>query len=157
MRYLATKHDNYPLMNSLFSNLEAHIPSSTKELSVPSRLLLTVDFDRAIEPVIRAPITEVVLFFLRSQDESWLNTIQEFERFISTSAKGYHTASRGWDANTHQLSIEGPPTYCCITIAGWDSVEAHEAFREREDCQAFLKKLMTPDVELLTWYHFEFK
>jgi len=80
-----------------------------------------------------APTTELVsLYFELSYpqadfDASWA----EFARLFNENAKGFHGCAGGWSIEeVEREDIEGGKARVFLAALGWDSVEAHMAFRE---------------------------
>ena len=80
-----------------------------------------------------APTTELAsLYFELSYrqadfDASWA----EFARLCNENAKGFHGCTGGWSIeDVEREDIDGGKARVFLAALGWDSVEAHMAFRE---------------------------
>ena len=80
-----------------------------------------------------APTTELVsLYFELSYPQADFNASwAEFARLCNENAKGFHGCAGGWSIEDVQREdVEGGKARVFLAALGWDSVEAHMAFRE---------------------------
>ena len=84
-----------------------------------------------------APVTEFVTFYLPSSTSSddktaFHNKTSELAKVFQQHAKGFRGVSGGWIVEEVEHPTVG--TGCGYAVAvGWDSVEAHLAFRETQE------------------------
>lgn len=80
-----------------------------------------------------APVTEVATFYLDSKSSSFETNARKFEKVITEgSAEGLLGASSGWSVEDieHEKLGAGNKGKAWVLVVGWQSKEAHIAFRE---------------------------
>ena len=80
-----------------------------------------------------APTTELATLYFEPSypqadfDAGWA----EFARLFNENAKGFHGCAGGWSIEeVEREDVEGGKARVFLAALGWDSVEAHMAFRE---------------------------
>ncbi|KAI0140655.1 hypothetical protein BJ166DRAFT_597882 [Pestalotiopsis sp. NC0098] len=97
-------------------------------------LNLSLGLNRPLEDILRAPIVEPVFFFFSNADPKWAKSIERSDQVTKYTAKGYIGSAWGWAADgVHHTSLGQAEGRCFVVISGWESVEAHEAFRKTDE------------------------
>lgn len=97
-------------------------------------LNLSLGLNRPLEDILRAPIVEPVFFFFSNADPEWAKSIERSDQVTKYTAKGYIGSAWGWAADgVHHTSLGQAEGRCFVVISGWESVEAHEAFRKTDE------------------------
>ncbi|KAI4600025.1 hypothetical protein KJ359_001126 [Pestalotiopsis sp. 9143b] len=97
-------------------------------------LNLSISLNRPLEDILKAPIVEPVFFFFSNADPEWAKSIERSDQVTKYTAKGYVGSAWGWAADgVHHSSLGQAEGRCFVVISGWDSVEAHEAFRKTDE------------------------
>lgn len=109
-----------------------------------------------------APATEVVGFYFSasvsdSEKSSFESNLDKFVKVMEEKAKGYRGAIGGWVIEeVEHPEIEGKAKLW-QTMARWDSVEAHMAFRETDDFKNNVHLLRPEFIKAVTMHHCRFQ
>lgn len=82
-----------------------------------------------------APVTELATFYLDSKSSSFESNARKFEEAVEGgSVEGYLGSSSGWSVEEveHEKLGAGSKGKAYMLAIGWQSKEAHMAFRETE-------------------------
>ena len=78
-----------------------------------------------------SPVTEVLTCYFEKEDEGFQSKFDQLIKAISDNADGFKGASGGWVVEEVEYEGEkGKKAY--VGLSGWESVEAHMAFRETQ-------------------------
>jgi heme-degrading monooxygenase HmoA len=117
-----TKSDEYgPFMQKLGETTMAGMPN-----------LHHVCFSTPVAKAAVAPITEMLtLYFTADVEKSSFESI--WERFVDVMSKnsvGYLGSTGGWVVE--DLTYDGQPGKAYVAVVGWESFQAHMAYRETQ-------------------------
>ncbi|KAF1352282.1 hypothetical protein BDV97DRAFT_397317 [Delphinella strobiligena] len=82
-----------------------------------------------------APVTELATFYLPSKTSSFQTNLERFEKASSESGtNGFLGITTGWSIEDveHEGFSEGKTGKSVLLAIGWDSIDAHMAFRETD-------------------------
>ena len=77
-----------------------------------------------------SPVTEVVTCYFEKENEGFQSKIDQLVKAISENAEGFKGAAGGWVFE--DVEYEGKKGKAYVWLLGWESVEAHMAFRETQ-------------------------
>jgi len=110
-----------PFMQKLGESVMAGMPN-----------LHHVRFSASVVEVVVAPITEMLTLHLPADvEKSSFESI--WERFIDITSKnsnGYLGNTGGWVVE--DLAYDGQPGKAYVAVIGWESIQAHMAYRETQ-------------------------
>ena len=100
-----------------------------------------------------SPVTEICHCHFEKEDDGFDSKVREMFKVISENAEGFKAASGGWALE--DVEYKGKKGKVYVGLLGWESVEAHVAFRET---QAFKDNihLLTDDILGLELHHTKF-
>ncbi|GAB7351373.1 hypothetical protein MBLNU459_g2055t1 [Dothideomycetes sp. NU459] len=90
---------------------------------------------KGLKAATSAPVTEVATFYLESKSSSFESNIAKFEKAIGDgSVEGFLGTSSGWGAEDveHDKLGAGNKGKALVLVVGWQSKDAHMAYRETE-------------------------
>lgn len=96
-------------------------------------LLIHVDFNSpgALTKAISAPITEMATFFFDGAPSSdYVSGAEKAEQWIS-GGDGF--LGMAWGTTHEEVERDGVKGKAAVVVIGWQSYDAHMAFRARED------------------------
>ena len=81
-----------------------------------------------------APVTELATFYLLSESHSWDENVKEFLNRTVDGADGLVGGTSGWSLEDveHDKFPTGEKGKAYLLAIGWESLEAHMAFRETD-------------------------
>ena len=75
-----------------------------------------------------SPVTEVLTAYFEKEDNDFAAKATQLTKAISENADGFKGAAGGWVIE--DVEYEGKKGKAYVAMIGWESVEAHMAFRE---------------------------
>lgn len=120
--------------------------------------IMTVKFTSPVAEALSSPVVEVALWYFPAdaRPDSFTDNWNEFRRLADTSGKahGLHADASGWVQKFLMHQGEERSAYCCVV--GWESKEAHMAYRETDEFKSSIGKLreQTVGVEM---FHVQIK
>lgn len=75
-----------------------------------------------------SPVTEVLTVYVEKEENDFVTKINQLAKVISENADGYKGVAGGWVIE--DVEYKGKKGKAYVVTLGWESVEAHMAFRE---------------------------
>lgn len=77
-----------------------------------------------------SPVTEVLTAYFEKEDDGFDAKVKQLVKAISENSEGFKGASGGWVIE--DVEYEGKKGKAYVGLLGWESVDAHMAFRETQ-------------------------
>ncbi len=105
-----------------------------------------------------SPMTEVLLVYLETKDESVESKFNKLIGVISENAEGYKASAGGWVVEDveHKSFGEGKKGKVYAGLIGWESKDAHLRFRETQKFKDNIHLLRGPEVKAIEVNHTSF-
>ena len=101
--------------------------------------LLDFDFEATgdLKGSISAPVTQLATFFLPDKSSAFDSNLRSFARVLKESAEGFVGVVHGWSIESveHEGLSAGIRGRSCSLAIGWQSMEAHVAFKDTKAFQ----------------------
>ncbi|KAL9043479.1 MAG: hypothetical protein Q9214_003337 [Letrouitia sp. 1 TL-2023] len=141
---------------------ETMVKNITSILDSPVNIIHTNFSPHPPSPAVSSTVTEVVALYFPStisdsEKSSFEESIQKFKKICEDHAKDYNGFASGWvvEELEHE-EIEGKAkVYHCLL--GWESVEAHLAFRETQEFQDNIYLMRPSNRKAAKAHHVSFK
>ena len=78
-----------------------------------------------------SPVTEVLTVYLEKQDNDFVAKVNQLTKVIAENADGFKGVAGGWVIE--DVEYKGKKGKAYVATLGWESVEAHMAFRETSE------------------------
>lgn len=81
-----------------------------------------------------SPVTEVLTCYLKEKDDSFAKNAEKLLDIVKEEAEGFKGASGGWviEDVDHESFGSGKKGKAYVGVIGWESVDAHNKFRETQ-------------------------